>query len=54
LVAAPVTVVAGTIATVTMIILCTSCLGRAYKKKKTKASDTNMEQQLNTMENIYE
>jgi hypothetical protein len=33
LVTAPVTGVAGTIATVTMV--CTSCLVRAHKKKKT-------------------
>ena len=52
LVTAPVTVVAGIITTVTMVILCTSCLVRAHKKKKTKSSDIDVEQELNTTENI--
>ena len=51
LVTAPVTGVVGTIATVTMVILCTSCLVRVHKKK-TKASDKDMEQELNTTENM--
>ena len=51
LVTVPVTGIAGTIATVTMVILCTSCLAKVHKKKK-KASDKNKQQELNTTENI--
>lgn len=52
LVTVPVTGVAGTIVTVTMVILCTSCLVKAHKEKKKKISDKNVEQVLNTTENV--